>query len=139
MTFYRQCTLKKGAAVEVAWIPEALATTGKYLRVRDDDGWQVGRSFFCASKRRVPSRPRSETMWDTAVGLTFESSLTRCRRLGCMKLSLPRWVAGITRLIDENEHTGADSGGRRALPLLFTGFIIGQAVVWLLTPRKLSQ
>jgi len=28
---------------------------------------------------------------------------------------------------------------RRALPLLFTGFIAGQAVVWLLTPRKLSQ
>jgi hypothetical protein len=28
-------------SLEVAWIPEALATTRKYLRVRDDDGWQV--------------------------------------------------------------------------------------------------
>jgi len=41
VTFYRQCTLKKGAAVEVAWIPEELATKGKFLRIRDDDGWQV--------------------------------------------------------------------------------------------------
>ena len=30
MAFYRQCTLKKGTALEVAWIPEEFATNGKY-------------------------------------------------------------------------------------------------------------
>jgi hypothetical protein len=55
-----------------------------------------------------------------------------------MKLSLPRWVAaavictGVFIFID---HVVL----RRALPLLFTGFLIGQAVVWLLAPRNLSQ
>jgi len=28
---------------------------------------------------------------------------------------------------------------RRTLPILFAGFIIGQAVVWLLTPRRFSH
>ena len=41
MAFYRQCTLKKGTASAVAWIPEEFATNGRYLRVHDDDGWQV--------------------------------------------------------------------------------------------------
>jgi hypothetical protein len=55
-----------------------------------------------------------------------------------MKLSLPRWVgvaaicAGIFIFVDQVVI-------RRSLPLLFVGFIIGQAAVWLFTPRRLSQ
>jgi hypothetical protein len=39
--YYRQCTLKKGPTVQVAWIPEQFAKKGKYLRIGDDNGWLV--------------------------------------------------------------------------------------------------
>lgn len=45
MTYYRQCTLtmKDGpmTAVQVAWIPEEFATVGKYLKIKEQDGWRV--------------------------------------------------------------------------------------------------
>jgi hypothetical protein len=41
MTYYRQCVLTKGPTSEVAFIPEKFAVDGKYLRIGDDNGWQV--------------------------------------------------------------------------------------------------
>lgn len=41
MDYYRQCTLTKGQTSEVAWIPEKHAVLNKYLRIGDDNGWQV--------------------------------------------------------------------------------------------------
>jgi len=44
--FYRQCILHKelssgGRRVQTSWIPEKYATVGKYLKLKDEDGWQV--------------------------------------------------------------------------------------------------
>lgn len=39
--FFKQVTLTKGATSEVAWIPEEFAKVGKFLRIEDDNGWQV--------------------------------------------------------------------------------------------------
>ena len=41
MTFYRQCTLTRGSTSQVAWIPETFAKQDKYLRIEDENGWQV--------------------------------------------------------------------------------------------------
>lgn len=38
---YRQCELRKGPAVQVAWIPAAQAVPGKVLRLREEEGWRV--------------------------------------------------------------------------------------------------
>lgn len=36
-----QCKLKKGDVYTVVWIPEKYAKVGKYLKLKDDDGWEV--------------------------------------------------------------------------------------------------
>ena len=38
---YKQCTLRRGTVQQVAWIPSKFAVVGKFLRVRDENGWQV--------------------------------------------------------------------------------------------------
>lgn len=40
-SFYRQCTLTRGTTSEIVWIPEQFAVSGKYLKIKDDNGWQV--------------------------------------------------------------------------------------------------
>jgi hypothetical protein len=37
----RQCVLRKGNLEKIAWIPARFAVQGKFLRLLDDDGWQV--------------------------------------------------------------------------------------------------
>jgi hypothetical protein len=38
---YTQCRLRRGAVEQVAWIPSSFAVHGKYVRIRDVDGWRV--------------------------------------------------------------------------------------------------
>lgn len=38
---YRQCTLKRGRFLQIAWIPSRFACLGAVLRLRDEDGWEV--------------------------------------------------------------------------------------------------
>jgi hypothetical protein len=37
----RQCILNKNNRWQTAWIPKQFAVKGKYLRILDEDGWQV--------------------------------------------------------------------------------------------------
>ncbi len=39
--FYKQCTMTKGETSQVAWIPEEVAKVGKFVRIGDDNGWEV--------------------------------------------------------------------------------------------------
>jgi len=44
--FYKQCVLHKNMPndsrkVQTTWLPEKYATVGKYLKLNDEDGWQV--------------------------------------------------------------------------------------------------
>ena len=41
MSYYRQCTLTRGTTTQIAWIPEQFAKKDKYLRIGDENGWQV--------------------------------------------------------------------------------------------------
>lgn len=36
-----QCRLRKGEQEQVTWLPTGYATLGEYVRLGDDDGWQV--------------------------------------------------------------------------------------------------
>jgi len=38
---YRQCELRLGTAIDVAWIPSQFAVKGKFLKVKGVNGWQV--------------------------------------------------------------------------------------------------
>ena len=57
MTYYRQCTLTYQdpdypvMGEQVAWIPEEFAIIGKYIKIKDQDGWRV---------KTVGSRRQSE-------------------------------------------------------------------------------
>ena len=37
----RQCKLKKGNTYQTSWIPDKFAKVGKYIKLKDDDGWEV--------------------------------------------------------------------------------------------------
>ena len=38
---WKQCKMTKGTLCQTAWIPSKFAVVGKYLRIKDDDGWKV--------------------------------------------------------------------------------------------------
>lgn len=42
---YRQCIMTKSSGQSIlqvtSWIPEQFAKIGKYLKLKDDDGWKV--------------------------------------------------------------------------------------------------
>lgn len=40
-TNYIQCALQKNTSHHMAWIPEKFAVKGKFIRIEDDDGWEV--------------------------------------------------------------------------------------------------
>lgn len=37
----KQCLLRRGATRQVAWLPMEFATAGRYIRLKDEDGWLV--------------------------------------------------------------------------------------------------
>ena len=43
--FYRQCSLRKKTKetshTQVSWIPERYAIKGKFLKLKEDNGWEV--------------------------------------------------------------------------------------------------
>ncbi len=58
--FYRQCRLVKrlevGELVLVSWLPEPYASTGRPVKLRDDDGaWDDGWVVACAGENRLPA------------------------------------------------------------------------------------
>lgn len=38
---YRQCWLVRGPTHRTVWIPEKYAKKGKFIKIKDEDGWQV--------------------------------------------------------------------------------------------------
>jgi hypothetical protein len=38
---YKQCILRKGNAIQTAWIPEQYAVQGKIISIKDDHGWEI--------------------------------------------------------------------------------------------------
>lgn len=38
---YRQCLMKKGNTTQMSCIPERFAVAGKFLKLHDDNGWEV--------------------------------------------------------------------------------------------------
>ena len=40
-TLYKQCRLKRGSQYDTAYIPTRFAIKGKFLKLKDVDGWEV--------------------------------------------------------------------------------------------------
>jgi len=53
---HRQCKLKKGNIYQVSWIPEKYSKIGKYLKLKNDDGWQVIKVNSIMDSKEVSKR-----------------------------------------------------------------------------------
>ena len=38
---FRQCELRKGDQVQVAWLPERFAVRGRFVELKGENGWRV--------------------------------------------------------------------------------------------------
>lgn len=60
--WHRQCVMEKalpsGVMVTIGWIPEEFAVIGKFLRLKDDDGWQVKQIGARKGSKEVGERSR---------------------------------------------------------------------------------
>ena len=55
---YRQCKLKKGNTETTSWIPEKFAKKGKFLKLKDDNGWEVISVGGMMDEKEVQDRSR---------------------------------------------------------------------------------
>jgi len=56
---YQQCKLNKNGVTQTAWIPEKFAVKGKFLEIKDDNGWQVEEIYdFKVSEKEILKRSR---------------------------------------------------------------------------------
>jgi hypothetical protein len=62
-TIYRQCEVRRGAAIRLTWIPAEYAVKGRVLRLRDNgewsDGWVV-REVYPDTERIIAPSPQGE-------------------------------------------------------------------------------
>jgi len=53
---HKQCKLQKGIAFQYSWLPEKFAKVGEYVKLKDDDGWQVVAVFSIMDSKKVQER-----------------------------------------------------------------------------------
>lgn len=53
---HRQCKLQKGITFQYSWIPDKYAKLGKYIKLKDDDGWEVVEVFSIMDSKKVQER-----------------------------------------------------------------------------------
>lgn len=66
---YRQCKLRRGKRYRYAWLPDRYTVQGKYLRIRDEDGWLVEEVYSAEPEERVKARERDYQRWARGRGL----------------------------------------------------------------------
>jgi len=66
MNYHRQCVLSHkigdGEEVKVAWIPEKFAVKGKYLELKEDDGWENGWQVMEVGVRQASEAVRERSL-----------------------------------------------------------------------------
>lgn len=50
MTQMTQCKLRKGNQEQICFIPSKFAIEGKFLKIKDEDGWKVEEVFSSSSQ-----------------------------------------------------------------------------------------
>lgn len=45
MNNYKQVLMRKLNLMEISWIPEQFAKVGKFLKINDDNGWEVKKVY----------------------------------------------------------------------------------------------
>jgi len=51
-----QCELKKGNTFTTSWIPEKYAKKGKFIKLKEDDGWEVIHVGSMMDSKKVQQR-----------------------------------------------------------------------------------
>ena len=54
--FHVQCKLQKGTLVQYSWIPEKFAKVGKYIKLKNDNGWKVIETYSRELSKFVSER-----------------------------------------------------------------------------------
>ena len=57
---YRQCELRRGTTEQIVWIPEQFAAAGRWIRINDEDGWNVTAVFSRSNGVRLFADGRSQ-------------------------------------------------------------------------------
>ncbi len=52
---YKHCLMLRGTTYQMAWIPEKFATVGKYVKLKDQDGWKIEQAYTSAPEDYVLS------------------------------------------------------------------------------------
>tara|TARA_Y100000310_G_scaffold307018_1_gene348765 strand:- start:44597 stop:44830 length:234 start_codon:yes stop_codon:yes gene_type:complete len=55
---YVQCKLKKGDTYKTAWIPKKYSIIGKFIKILDDDGWEVIEQYSTLDGETVNNNSR---------------------------------------------------------------------------------
>ena len=55
---YTQCRMKRGYAIQTAWIPEKFAVMGKILKIKDEIGWLITNVFSTMDEKDVKMQKR---------------------------------------------------------------------------------
>jgi hypothetical protein len=55
-TNHKQCKLQKGITFQMSWIPEKFAKVGKFVKLKDDDGWEVVEVYATMDSKKVQER-----------------------------------------------------------------------------------
>lgn len=50
---HTQCRLQKGTQVQTAWIPSEFANKGSFVKINEDDGWEVQEVFSVMDSEKV--------------------------------------------------------------------------------------
>ena len=57
-TTYTQCLLKRGKSTQTSWIPGKFAHIGKFVKLKDEDGWKVCEVFSTESEEYLLKHER---------------------------------------------------------------------------------
>jgi len=63
--YHVQCKLKKklasGESIQTTWIPKEFAKKGKFVKLKDDDGWEVVEVYSSMLTKDVQKNERNYT------------------------------------------------------------------------------
>lgn len=76
---YCQCELKKGDAKEIVWIPEKYAKKGKWLKIANDNGWEVIETGSPLSEDYVFGHERDFTKQNKETHRIYKKALNERR------------------------------------------------------------
>lgn len=68
MDYYKQCKLKQGSTIYVAWIPSFLARIGKLVAIDGKEGlWQVVETYGIQKREVLDEQRKAHKRWEDVI------------------------------------------------------------------------